>query len=84
VNASVDMNGKMASFVVAVAIVTSFVFLVPVIHTTIPPPTTNQNCRCAPYIAQSVYGSITYRAFGYGGVIPADRGNWRYYSIYTG
>lgn len=70
---------------IAVIVGLSFLFFVPAIYTSIPPPSYHPGCeRCAPYIAEPVYGSLTYREFGYGGIIPGDWGNWRYYSVYLG
>ena len=77
-------RAKAAVLLLAIAIAAAF-FFVPVVHTTVPPPTYHPNCvHCAPYIAESVEGSITYQVFGYGGIIPGDWTNWRYYSVYFG
>ncbi|MHB8566619.1 MAG: hypothetical protein ACYC7D_07900 [Nitrososphaerales archaeon] len=71
--------------IVSALAVTAFLFFVPVYNTTIPPPTYHPSCSfCVPYIATHVSGSITYRFFGVGGIIPSDWGNWQYYSFYYG
>ena len=65
----------------AVAIV-AFLFFVPVVQTTAPPPTYHPSCHnCAPFIAVHVYGSTTYWFFGYGGILPGHYGDFRYYSV---
>ena len=77
-------NEKRIMVVSALAVV-AFLLFVPVYYTTIPPPTYHPSCHgCIPYIATHVSGSITYRFFGIGGIIPGDWGNWQYYSFYYG
>ncbi|MDG6907001.1 MAG: hypothetical protein JRN20_14605 [Nitrososphaerota archaeon] len=70
----------------SLVVVIAFLFFIPVVYTTLPPPMYHTNCTtpCAPYIATHVYGSITYRFFGIGGIIPGDWANWQYYSVYVG
>ena len=71
--------------VICAVVIIVFLFFVPIVPTIIPPPTTHTNCgHCMPYIAESVYGSITYLYFGIGGIFPGDWGNWLYYSVYLG
>ena len=66
----------------AVAIV-AFLFFVPVVQTTAPPPTYHWHCEipCMPFIATHVYGSTTYWFFGYGGTFPGHYADFRYYSV---
>jgi hypothetical protein len=75
----------MATIGIIVVAIGLFAFFVPVVLTTIPPPSYNPLCtHCAPYIAEQIYGSATYRFLGYGGIIPGDWGNWQYYNVYLG
>ena len=71
--------------IASIVAVVAFLFFVPVYNATIPPPSYHPSCSfCAPYIATHVSGSITYRFFGVGGIIPGDWGNWQHYSFYYG
>jgi hypothetical protein len=79
------MRHKTIVLGIMIIIIASFLFFIPVAKTTVPPPTYYQNCdRCSSYIAEFVYGSVTYQVLGYGGIIPGDWGNWHYYSVYLG
>lgn len=78
-------NERKIMIVSGVAVV-AFLFFVPVVQTTVPPPTYHFQCQipCMPFIATHVYGSATYWFFGYGGMFPGHYGDFRYYSIVWG
>lgn len=80
-----SMRKKMVVLASGVVLaIIGFAFLVPVVHTTMPPPTHHTQCDvpCAPYIAESVYGSTTYYYLGYGGEFAGHWGDFTYYRLY--
>lgn len=66
-------NERRIMIVSAVAVV-AFLLFVPVVQTTVPPPTYHWHCQvpCAPFIATHVYGSATYWFFGSGGIFAVS------------
>ncbi len=70
--------------VIIIAVI-GFAFFVPIVHTTYPPPTYHTSCSipCAPYIAQGVYGSVTYYYLGSGAEFVSHWGDFSYYRLYV-